>query len=73
MAASIEDGLEEADSRGRGPVGVLGCPTLGSFLAMEIARALSFPNWSGSDLMEVKSSVLGEIRREIQGKDGDSV
>lgn len=65
MVVSIEDGLEEVDSRGRGLVGVLGCFILGSFLVMEIVRVLSFFNWFGLDFMEVKSLVLGEIRREI--------
>lgn len=53
------------------PVG--GCPTLGSFLALRISIVLSFPNGSGSDLIGLQSSVLGENKREGQGKNGDSV
>ena len=73
MAASIEYGLERADRRGKGPVGVLGCPTLGSFLALESTIALSFPNRSESDNIELQSSLLGEIRRKVQGNIDDSV
>lgn len=73
MAARIEDELEGADSRVRGPLGVLGFPTLGSFLALEIAMALRFPNRSGSDHLELQNFILGEVRREIQGKNGDLV
>lgn len=71
MAASVEDGLEEADRRGRGPGGT--GPTLGSFLALEIAVVLSFPNGSGSDLKQLQSSILYEISKEVQGKNRDSV
>lgn len=55
------------------PIGVLGCLTLGSFFALEIAISLSFPNRSRSGDMELQNSVLGEIRRDIKGKNGDSV
>lgn len=40
---------------------------------MEIAVVLSFPNGSGSDHMELQSSTLYEISKEVQGKSGDSV
>lgn len=52
---------------------MLGGPTLGSFFALEIAIALSFPNRSRPDDMELQNSVLGEVKRDVKGKNGDSV
>lgn len=63
LAASIEDGLEGADTRGRGPGGLLGCPTSGCFLALGIAIAQSFHSGLGQTSRNCRDRCQGGAER----------